>query len=484
MGPFEAGTKTAMKPNEPLPPELQDMARMMEDYRAADPTGFEAMMAASLAAKENGGDVDAALGELHKAMAAHQAAAVAETGVEMPGGRKMGLDGKITDSNIAGIDITPTGAFVIKTKQVDVRDYTSKVFINVATHEALGAPHLKKKLDENTGEEVEGWNIPLSVGPPRPCSDQKGEKAMVYDCIVNPEVVANAEKDESGKDKDFLVQLCLQYVESKYNCQLDRRYKLPKLKYKTAHGKDGLDSKQVASQRVRDTSKVPNISEVSSSKSTDSKDTKKKKKVKAAPRGAKQVAIDEKKLTCSITLQLADGSEHTEEAWRSSDAAAYADRLDGNGEKENLPVVRRNGVDDSAYLPRFMVVNAGPLSKHAISADASVLAVHVSAYNVTLKLPGHLGASVTLPFSAVAAEAEAIVHPHDTFYDEKGVEGVGLMQVRIPVDLAPYTNSADPGSRPWMLMQALEGGGMDVLLTPSIEEMKLLQWILPRTVST
>ena len=32
----------------------------------------------------------------------------------MPGGRKMGLDGKITDNNIAGIDITPTGAFVIK----------------------------------------------------------------------------------------------------------------------------------------------------------------------------------------------------------------------------------------------------------------------------------------------------------------------------------------------------------------------------------
>ena len=32
------------------------------------------------------------------------------------------------------------------------------------------------------------------------------------------------------------------------------------------------------------------------------------------------------------------------------------------------------------------------------------------------------------------------------------------MQVRIPVDPAPYTNSADPGSRPWMLMQALEGG--------------------------
>ena len=135
----------------------------------------------------------------------------------------------------------------------------------------------------------------VKCGPPRPTQTRRAKKPW-YTTIVNPEVVANAEKDESGKDKDFLVQLCLQYVESKYNCQLDRRYKLPKLKYKTAHGKDGLDSKQVASQRVRDTSKVPNISEVSSSKSTDSKDTKKKKKVKAAPRGAKQVAIDEKKL--------------------------------------------------------------------------------------------------------------------------------------------------------------------------------------------
>ena len=210
-----------------LPPELAEMARQMEDFRQSDPEAFQQLMASSMAARESGGDVDAALGKLQEAMSAHQAAKVAEGGLEMPGGRKMGLDGKVTDNNVASIEITPTGAFVIKTKRADVAEGVSaKVFINVAMHEALGAPHLKKKLDEETGEEVEGWNIPLSVGPPRPCSDQKGDKAVVYDCIVNPEVVTNAENDESGNDKDFLVQLCLQYVESKYKCQLDRRYKL------------------------------------------------------------------------------------------------------------------------------------------------------------------------------------------------------------------------------------------------------------------
>ena len=270
------------------------MARQMEDFRQSDPEAFQQLMASSMAARESGGDVDAALGKLQEAMSAHQAAKVAEGGLEMPGGRKMGLDGKVTDNNVASIEITPTGAFVIKTKRADVAEGVSaKVFINVAMHEALGAPHLKKKLDEETGEEVEGWNIPLSVGPPRPCSDQKGDKAVVYDCIVNPEVVTNAENDESGNDKDFLVQLCLQYVESKYKCQLDRRYKLPKMKYKTANGKDGIDTKKVETQRVRDMSKTPSISEVSSSSSSSSSSSDGKakggKRSKAAPKGARKV---------------------------------------------------------------------------------------------------------------------------------------------------------------------------------------------------
>jgi len=62
-----------------------------------------------------------------------------------------------------------------------------KVFLNLCSHGALGAPHLKKKLD-GEGKEVEGWNIPLAVGPPRPTTDHKGDAALVYDCVVNPKV--------------------------------------------------------------------------------------------------------------------------------------------------------------------------------------------------------------------------------------------------------------------------------------------------------
>ena len=52
-----------------------------------------------------------------------------------------------------------------------------------------------------------------------------------------------------------------------------------------------------------------------------------------------------------------------------------------------------------------------------------------------------------------------MVRPHDECYDEKGQPGVGTVTVTVPVDPTPYTLGADPGSRPWMLMRALEGGG-------------------------
>lgn len=117
------------------------------------------------------------------------------------------------------MDITPTPGFVVKTLRVGdngslvnaaVNNNTSstsstggsaadggenankprsnKVFLNLCSALELAEPHLKKKLNEE-GEEVEGWNVPLAVGPPRPCSDHKGEVATVFDCVVNPKVL-------------------------------------------------------------------------------------------------------------------------------------------------------------------------------------------------------------------------------------------------------------------------------------------------------
>jgi hypothetical protein len=90
---------------------------------------------------------------------------------------------------------------------------------------------MKKKLDDE-GQEIEGLNIPMSVGSGRPCTDKAGELCTVYDIIVSPLVLAQTKEDATGKYRDFVCQLAIQSTEGKHKTPLDYRYKLPKgLKY-------------------------------------------------------------------------------------------------------------------------------------------------------------------------------------------------------------------------------------------------------------
>ncbi len=160
----------------------------LDAWRKANPAAFEELMAATLAATAAGDDPEATMRRLEAVLAHQQAAQVASDGLELPGQRgKVGLDGSIK-ANVIGIDITPTPAFVVKASRLDSAGTApAKVFLNICSHSALGEPHLKKKLDDQ-GQEIEGWNIPLGVGPPRLCTDHKGDQAVVYDCVVNPKV--------------------------------------------------------------------------------------------------------------------------------------------------------------------------------------------------------------------------------------------------------------------------------------------------------
>lgn len=122
---------------------------------------------------------------------------------------------------------------------------------------------MKKKLDDN-GEEVEGMNIPLSVGPMRKGVDKSDVPCCIYDIIVNPKVLEDIKTDETGRHKDFICQLALQSLRQKYNENLDTRYKLPKgLRY--THG---LAEEEVAIQYIQDRKGQPKIEEVASSSST------------------------------------------------------------------------------------------------------------------------------------------------------------------------------------------------------------------------
>lgn len=323
-----------------------------------------------------------------------------------------------------GIDITPTPVFVVKTHRTDdpkapQGDGATKVFINVCVHEFVAEPSVKKKLDEE-GNEVEGLNVPLSVGPPRPCSDSKGEKAVVYDCIVNQKVVDDANTDDSGTQKNFLCQLAIQYVESKFKCTLDRRYKLPKMTYK--HSTEGV----VEQQRIRDMSKKPKIEEVGAGGAA------KPKKHKAAGQGAKRAMPkpEDKPLDWTLVLEREGG-----EAEHVPDANAL-----------NEPRLRPNGDQaEPMTLPRFMVVHAR-LTNTPTSPALEAMKVDATPYALTLKLPGHRATQIVLPYAADVDGIEAEFQPHES-----------LVEVRVAVDPTPYDEAPDPGSRPWILRRALEG---------------------------
>ena len=151
--------------------------------------------------------------------------------LNMPGakggkGMRMGAAG--LEEEHKGANVTPLAGFVMKTK----RDSDGrKVFINVCHSPDLQAPSLKKKLDAE-GNEQEGTNIPLALGPVAEDVDKAGVLSLVYDCIVNTKVIEDAEADATGQFRNFICELCLNYVEQKFKQPLDHRYKLPKLKYK------------------------------------------------------------------------------------------------------------------------------------------------------------------------------------------------------------------------------------------------------------
>lgn len=426
-----------------LPAEMAEAMAEMEAWKRSNPEAFELIMQTTLKSKENGDDeettaqkVEAAMKlqqqiEMDGLMEAHHASQVASEGLELPGQKgKIGLDGQVKQTDV-GIDITPTPAFVVKTTGVQQDGTQTKVFLNVCSHKNLSEPHMKKRLDEN-GEEVEGWNIPLAIGPPRQCIDKKGELSMVHDTVVNPEVIVGIAGDETGGEKDFLIQLALQYVEQKHKCELDRRYKLPKMTYKSSNPDD---PKEVASQRIKDVSKQPSISEVSSSKKTS---------VKASSKKKKSVPLELKKLESRLWLIHADGGE-VEDETRATTAKA------GAPDPEKEPIVRLT--DDSLEsMPRTLCIKCGPLNRHAVDALNGTLdeecSVNVTCYDIRIKLPGHMELHVVFPYAVVPEEAESMLKPHDA-----------MLEVRIAIDPTPYTVGADPGSRPWLLAQALEGGG-------------------------
>jgi hypothetical protein len=150
-----------------------------------------------------------------------------------------------------GAIVQPTAGFVVKTKDKN----GEKVFINMTMHELVDEFEEKPIPEgdkEKFGGSDTGIRIPLSLGTKREDFDKKGSTAQVYDVIWNPKTIERCKTDPQFRQ--VVVELALNYVNQKFNHELDMRFILPKMKYK---------GKTVEFQRIK-AKKGPKIQQMDS----------------------------------------------------------------------------------------------------------------------------------------------------------------------------------------------------------------------------
>ena len=418
-------------------------------------------------------------------------------GLKTPEGT-IGKDGKRTDETIPSREIQPNPGFVVKTKNQKGTSDAAKVFINICTHKAIKNFSKRVQLMED-GTEQEGLSVPCSVGPPRSETDKAGKPAVVFDVIVNPQVIQDATDDVTGSTRHWLIKIAMDRIDSKYSTHLDRRYKLPKAKYK---GK-------VATQRIR-TAEKPKIEPVTIEE-VESKATKRKKK---QPKKQK-LSLEYCKYTLTYRDTMSSGATGTEV----DEGTWSVCPIPGEGTLPN-PCAADLDLDIipaqlrlSMPLPRFATTlaldddNINPAATRRSRVD-----VEVSPWMVVVKAESYHAVEVMLPYPVFCEvstndEDKADIFDSKDVLDDDGHEngnkksdetktgGVNentkiieagsffdcvydcesrLLHVVMTVDTtaldfdpAPQQDGTtslsnhvgpDPGSRPWLLSQAINGG--------------------------
>ena len=445
--PFAAASAIAGHPPGMDPQEANAAIEELSELQARDPEAFAELMQAAL----SGEGADDKVGELWEK--AKQGKAPAPAGapervsrparagdeLELPGGRVLGAGGATRPATEDGIRIVPTPGFVLKTTGTQkapegggIREAGAgapqKYFVNVCSAAAVGAPKPTKRLD-NEGNEVEGVSVPVSIGPPRGCADNKGTASIVVDCVVNPTVLAECVNDETGAQRDFICQLALTYVEQKYKLTLDRKYKLPRMKYK--------GDPEEGAQYVRDSSKEAS-------------------KVAEASPG------DVHRARKAAAPKMALGPAPDAELWYAPMRGAALVRAPDGVSDDAWPVVLlprgpREGFDAipaDADRPRDLVVRLSlPRDRGSKRDPFASGKVAASAFAVRAVMPGREKLVVRLPFGV---ESTTAVARH-----RKPSASRWVLDVELPVDQTDFAAAADPGSKQARVARALRGGKKD-----------------------
>ena len=382
----------------------------------------------------------------------------APTGVALPDlEHELSIDGDLgIRQKDDGIWVIPKAGFVIKTTAKSRDSFVEKrfkVFINVCSSEHIEKPGEKTRLDDE-GKEVSGMNIPISVGPVRPCKDKKGQSSVAVDCIVNPKVIDDIKLDSGGSFRDFVCQMMLSYVESKYSnkfASVSRQYGLPKMKY---HAYVHSDTGELVShlnkfaslvkQRVK-SKRAPTIEEI-------------KPTAHRKPSQTSEVSLNgdntvssmaQNELNICTECQLEEGS-----AVKLADLIAYY-----RGNDDTLSLIEEYAPMDDRGLKHPIITdvpqfNGLRIEKLRIITTGSVIhstfslkdiKVQVSAWMCFLSIKGYQPSEIIFPFCIDTSTAKC-------HYDRCTLSLV----ITAELEGNNLFNEPDIGSRPWTLAKGLE----------------------------
>jgi hypothetical protein len=304
-------------------------------------------------------------------------------------------------------------------------------------------PALKKKLNEE-GEEVEGMNIPLSVGPAKEGKDKSGVSCTIYDVIVNPQVLQDVLTDPTGKHRDFICQLAIQSIEQKYKLNLDKRYKLPKIRYLG----------EITSQQIQDRKHLPKIEEI---------------EVKGGPSsGASKAKRPEKAEVKPLTKQQPDRPIAYTLHWKYEDqnevlledttllVQEYEAKL-STGNTAQLSNPSSKLYSEPLTVPddgvKSLVFRA--LLEIKLVSDPKNIVLNISTFRFDLKIPGYLPCNFYFPCAMAVSSLSPQSPVKSVLHRLAGYTQVVELIVIVPIDLNSWNSFADPGSKPWLIAEAL-----------------------------
>ncbi|XP_067333920.1 PIH1 domain-containing protein 1 isoform X2 [Channa argus] len=134
--------------------------------------------------------------------------------------------GKIQTENPDSKVIRPQPGMCVKTLSEPSKQ---KVFVNICQSNSVPLPpdlSREELVELLQSEDPSGYRIPMSLGEPHTEVDNSSQGCTAYDVVINQEFFQKCQKDPLFQQ--FVILVCLEGLENKYNLELSRDWKVLK----------------------------------------------------------------------------------------------------------------------------------------------------------------------------------------------------------------------------------------------------------------